>query len=206
MTQPGAEAGSPDPKFALAWYPRWLEAWNSHEPDRLKELVTDDFVLQTPTTRMTGMVARGPQGVSDYMRFVVTAYPDLIWEMIAPPMFSGRATNCLYLAREWTFHRRTGAGGYPGNRKGFLIRRAGDILLSRREGLRPQCRLRPRDAQQTDWRPKGSEGRDVAAVPATLRRLASRAVSSASQRIRSTWYWRTPPRVSPTPTNCILSL
>ncbi|MDT5182827.1 MAG: hypothetical protein QOI29_985 [Mycobacterium sp.] len=87
MTQPGAEAGSPDPKFALAWYPRWLEAWNSHEPDRLKELVTDDFVLQTPTTRMTGMVARGPQGVSDYMRFVVTAYPDLIWEMIAPPMF-----------------------------------------------------------------------------------------------------------------------
>jgi hypothetical protein len=31
-------------------------------------------------------------------------------------------------------------------------------------------------------------------------------VSSASQRIRSTWYWRAPPRVSPTPTNCILSL
>jgi hypothetical protein len=86
-TKPHREAGVLDPDFAVAWYQRWLDAWNSHQPDRLKELVTDDFVLETPTTRMTGTVARGPQGASDYMRFVVTAYPDLIWEMIAPPMF-----------------------------------------------------------------------------------------------------------------------
>lgn len=86
-TAPVAEAGSLDLAFALDWYQRWLDAWNSHEPDRLKELVTDDFVLQTPTTLMTGERAHGPQGASDYMRFVVTAYPDLMWEMIAPPMF-----------------------------------------------------------------------------------------------------------------------
>jgi hypothetical protein len=84
---PPADAGALDPDFAVSWYQRWLDAWNSHEPDRLKELVTDDFVLQTPTTRMTGTTARGPHGASDYMRFVVTAYPDLIWTMIAPPMF-----------------------------------------------------------------------------------------------------------------------
>lgn len=84
---PAAEPGVLDPDLAVAWYQRWLDAWNSHEPDRLKELVTDDFILRTPTTVLTGVTARGPQGASDYMRFVITAYPDLIWTMIAPPMF-----------------------------------------------------------------------------------------------------------------------
>jgi hypothetical protein len=86
-TPPQAEPGVPDLEFALTWYQRWLDAWNSHHPDRLKELVTDDFVLETPTTRLTHAQAHGRQGASDYMRFVVNAYPDLTWEMIAPPMF-----------------------------------------------------------------------------------------------------------------------
>ena len=42
-TIPEAEAGVLDPNFAVTWYQRWIDAWNSHEPDRLKELVTDDF-------------------------------------------------------------------------------------------------------------------------------------------------------------------
>jgi len=84
---PQADPGVPDLEFALTWYQRWLDAWNSHEPDRLKELVTDDFVLETPTTRLTHTQAHGRQGASDYMRFVVNAYPDLTWDMTAPPMF-----------------------------------------------------------------------------------------------------------------------
>lgn len=98
-TAPVAEAGSLDLAFALDWYQRWLDAWNSHEPDRLKELVTDDFVLQTPTTLMTGERAHGPQGASDYMRFVVTSYPDLMWEMIAPPMFRLDVRQAAYTWR-----------------------------------------------------------------------------------------------------------
>jgi hypothetical protein len=47
-TIPEAEAGVLDPNFAVTWYQRWIDAWNSHEPDRLKELVTDDFVLDSP--------------------------------------------------------------------------------------------------------------------------------------------------------------
>jgi hypothetical protein len=86
-TTPQAEPGVPDAEFALTWYQRWLDAWNSHDPDRLKELVTEDFVLETPTTRLTHAEARGRQCASDYMRFVVNAYPDLTGEMIAPPMF-----------------------------------------------------------------------------------------------------------------------
>jgi hypothetical protein len=96
---PAAEAGVLDMAFALAWYQRWLDAWNSHDPDRVKELVTDDFLLQTPTTGITGAEVRGPQGASDYMRFVVTAYPDLIWELIAPPMFRLDVRQAAYTWR-----------------------------------------------------------------------------------------------------------
>ena len=45
------------------------------------------FVMDTPTTRLTDWVVQGPQSASDYTRFVITAYPDLVWEVIAPPMF-----------------------------------------------------------------------------------------------------------------------
>jgi hypothetical protein len=105
-TIPEAEAGVLDPNFAVTWYQRWIDAWNSHEPDRLKELVTDDFVMDTPTTRLTDWVVQGPQSTSDYMRFVITAYPDLVWEVIAPPMFR---TDVRQAAFSWR-----GSGHFSG--------------------------------------------------------------------------------------------
>ena len=77
-----------DRDFAVAWYQSWIDAWNSHDPERVKGIVTDDFVLDSPTTRHTGWVVRGPQDTSDYVRYVLAAYPDLIWEVVAPPMFA----------------------------------------------------------------------------------------------------------------------
>jgi len=31
---------------------------------------------------------RGQQAAADYVRYVLAAYPDLRWEVTAPPMFS----------------------------------------------------------------------------------------------------------------------
>jgi SnoaL-like domain len=84
---PVAETGRLDREFAVAWYQSWIDAWNSHEPDRVQEIVTDDFILDSPTTRHTGWFVQGPQAASDYVRYVLGAYPDLIWEVTAPPMF-----------------------------------------------------------------------------------------------------------------------
>jgi hypothetical protein len=84
---PVAEMGTLDRPFAVAWYQSWIDAWNSHDPDRVKEIVTDDFILDSPTTRHTGWLVRGPQAASDYVRYVLGAYPDLIWQVTAPPMF-----------------------------------------------------------------------------------------------------------------------
>ena len=63
---PVAETGRLDREFAVAWYQSWIDAWNSHDPDRVKEIVTDDFILDSPTTRHTGWLVQGPQAASDY--------------------------------------------------------------------------------------------------------------------------------------------
>lgn len=77
-----------DHDFAVRWYQSWIDAWNSHDPDRVQAIVTDDFVLDSPTTRHTGWHVQGPQAASDYVRYVLGAYPDLIWEVTEPPMFA----------------------------------------------------------------------------------------------------------------------
>lgn len=93
---PVAEAGTLDRGFAIEWYQGWLDAWNSHDPDRVKPLVTEDFILDSPTTRHTGWFVQGPQAASDYVKYVVTAYPDLIWEMTAPPMYQDDARKATF--------------------------------------------------------------------------------------------------------------
>jgi len=91
-----------DRQFAVAWYQSWIDAWNSHEPARVESIVTDDFVLDSPTTRHTGWFVQGPKATSDYVAYVLGAYPDLIWEVIAPPMY------CDDLARASFSWRGTG--------------------------------------------------------------------------------------------------
>jgi hypothetical protein len=47
-----------DRSFAEGWYAGWIDAWNSHRPERVSELLTEDFVLDSPTTRHTGWWCR----------------------------------------------------------------------------------------------------------------------------------------------------
>jgi hypothetical protein len=76
---------------ALHWYGRWLEAWNSHEPSRIRELITDDFRLITPTTVNSRQQLTTADQAEDYVAFVVRAYPDLIWTQAGPPAFADTA-------------------------------------------------------------------------------------------------------------------
>lgn len=85
---PVAETGDLDRDFAVTWYQSWIDAWNSHDPEQLRPLVTDDFVLSSPTTRHTRWEVTGSDGAVAYMRYVIDAYPDLVWEMVGPPMYT----------------------------------------------------------------------------------------------------------------------
>lgn len=77
-----------DRPFAERWYQGWLEAWNTNRPEMVDELVTEDFVLESPTTRHTDWHVQGQDAAADYIRYVLNAYPDLRWEVSADPMYS----------------------------------------------------------------------------------------------------------------------
>ncbi|ALL79389.1 hypothetical protein AD006_29370 (plasmid) [Pseudonocardia sp. EC080610-09] len=103
---PVMDAGPLDPDRALLWYQSWVDAWNSHDPERVRPLVTDDFRLETPTTRNSGWEITGPGSAADYMRYVLTAYPDLTWERTGPPLLAPDSARAAFSWR--------GAGHFSG--------------------------------------------------------------------------------------------
>jgi len=76
---------------ALHWYAQWLQAWNEHRPEMCHDLLTEDFVLSTPTLRNADGPVSGQAAAADYLRYVIRMYPDLIWELTGPPMFASDA-------------------------------------------------------------------------------------------------------------------
>ena len=85
----------------VEWYDRWLEAWSGRDPDRVMPLVTDDFVLESPTTRHTGWKVVGKEQTRDYLAYVKRAYPDVAWERTLPPMFAEDEPRVAFWWRGW---------------------------------------------------------------------------------------------------------
>jgi hypothetical protein len=107
MTQPtppvAAEAHHPPVvRSASAWYDRWVAAWNSHDPEQVRPLVTEDFVLLSPTSTQMGWEVHGVDALVRYVRFVIGAYPDLTWRQ------TGAAMHALDVPRVAFTWRGTG--------------------------------------------------------------------------------------------------
>ena len=77
MLVPVADSSMVDLDFATRWYDGWIEAWNDRKPELIPSLVTEDFVLDSPTTRHTGWHVQGHEATAGYLRYVIGAYPDL---------------------------------------------------------------------------------------------------------------------------------
>jgi hypothetical protein len=89
-----------DRAFAVKWYAEgWIDCWNSNRPQRVRQILTEDFMLDSPTTRHTGWHVQGHQATMDYIRYVLNAYPDLRWEVTAPPMFSDTVARAAFTWR-----------------------------------------------------------------------------------------------------------
>ncbi|HEY1944756.1 MAG TPA: nuclear transport factor 2 family protein [Roseiarcus sp.] len=110
-----------DRAFATEWYADgWIDCWNSNRPERVRELLTEDFVLDSPTTRHTGWHVQGHEATMAYIRYVLTAYPDLKWEVTAPPMFSDNHARAAFTWRgTGHFSGRIDPPGIEGNGRGF---------------------------------------------------------------------------------------
>jgi predicted ester cyclase len=115
-----AVAASIDSAFAQSFYDRWLDAWNQDEIDRVLAIVTDDFVLSSPTTRLTGMPVESATAIRDYIGYIRGAYPDLHFELTGPMMF---ALDAPTVGFPWhgtgTFDGTLTPPGIPGTGKTF---------------------------------------------------------------------------------------
>jgi steroid delta-isomerase-like uncharacterized protein len=71
-----------DPAWVEDFAKQWLEAWNSHQPDRLLALMTEDIVYDdsgSPTTM------RGHADVRGFLDVAWTAFPDMTFRETEGP-------------------------------------------------------------------------------------------------------------------------
>lgn len=122
MTLPSTTPDSTpvDHAFAAHWYQGWLDAWNSHDPKQVIPLITEDFILESPTTRHTEWFVQGHEASVDYLAYVMRAYPDLKWERTFEPMYSTTEARAAFYWRGWgTFSGTLSPPGVPGNGRKF---------------------------------------------------------------------------------------
>jgi hypothetical protein len=111
-----------DRAFAVRWYEGWIRAWNENRPELCRELLTDDFVLDSPTTRHTGWHVQGPAAAEGYIGYVLGAYPDLQWEVTAPPLYADdRARAGFHWRGTGHFTGRLDPPGIEGTGRAFAF-------------------------------------------------------------------------------------
>jgi steroid delta-isomerase-like uncharacterized protein len=71
---------------SIAWIrsftPRWLEAWNSHDVDRLLALMTEDIEYRDDSWPKA---MRGHADVREFLEAIWQATPDMTFELLAGP-------------------------------------------------------------------------------------------------------------------------
>ena len=81
MTQQAVSTGI-DSAWVGGFLERWTDAWNSHEPDRLLGLMTEDIVYDDSAWPVT---MRGHADVREFVDHTWRAFPDLRFEIREGP-------------------------------------------------------------------------------------------------------------------------
>ena len=150
---------------------RWDQAWRSHQPERVLELMTDDIVYDDSAWPET---MRGHADVRRFLEFTWRAFPDLVFDMVDGPYVAQGAPKA---AAYW---RGTGTFKGPIEPPGFAptgerIEFEGADFHEYRDGK--LCRLRivfdmMDVARQLGTLPKPGSGAERAGAAA--QRLAAR--------------------------------
>lgn len=72
------------PPFARRFAQNWIDAWNSHDLDRILAHYDDDVVLSSPVAheRLGDAALRGKPALRAYFARGLQAYPDLRFDLI----------------------------------------------------------------------------------------------------------------------------
>jgi ketosteroid isomerase-like protein len=64
---------------------QWIDAWNSHDLDKILSHYTDDFIMESPLALKrlpeTGGVVKGKEAVRAYWKMGLELIPDLFFEV-----------------------------------------------------------------------------------------------------------------------------
>jgi steroid delta-isomerase-like uncharacterized protein len=90
----------------------WIDAWNSHDPDNVIALFTENAVVEDVTF---GAVSHGLAEIRDFAVGSFTAFPDIHFDLVNSTLKGGHGTI------EWVFSG-TDTGGFGGTGKPFSVR------------------------------------------------------------------------------------
>jgi steroid delta-isomerase-like uncharacterized protein len=96
MITGGAAQTQLDPAWLEEFIGRWAEGWNSHDPERLLALMTEDITYEDsawPT------VMHGHQDVRRFLDSIWTAMPDLRFEAVDGPFIKPGAPAAAFYWR-----------------------------------------------------------------------------------------------------------
>jgi steroid delta-isomerase-like uncharacterized protein len=82
MTEQQVRSAGVDAAWAADFSQQWLDAWNSHEPERLLALMTEDIVYEDTAWPRT---MHGHGDVREFVHHAWTGIPDMRFEMRAGP-------------------------------------------------------------------------------------------------------------------------
>jgi steroid delta-isomerase-like uncharacterized protein len=80
---------------------RWLEAWNSHEADRLLALMTEDIEYRDDSWHKT---MRGHADVREFLEATWRATPDMTFELLTGPYVIPGEPRAAFHWRGWGTH------------------------------------------------------------------------------------------------------
>lgn len=90
--------------------PRWLAAWNSHEPDRVLELLTDDVEIRDDSWPQT---MHGHHDVREFLQALWRAVPDMTFELLdGPYVIPGEPRASFHWRGSGTFTGRMDPPGF----------------------------------------------------------------------------------------------
>jgi hypothetical protein len=97
--------------LASATLARWYAAWNAHDADAIRALLTDDVVYEDPSAPKG--VMRGPDEVGNHARAAFAGIPDLHLDMLEEWIGPGGVVSATYFRFSGTFTRELIAPGLP---------------------------------------------------------------------------------------------
>ena len=72
---------------------RWMATWNSHQPERLLELMTEDIVYEDSAWPRP---MRGHADVREFLDFSWRAFPDMTFEVVDGPMLASDGPRAAF--------------------------------------------------------------------------------------------------------------